>query len=276
MLNRGKRSFVLDLGKPAGRELLKKLVAKSDMVLDNFTPRVSARLGPALRATSQVEPRVDHAVEYRLRQHGPVGGVPQPGNDAGSDDGHYALLRISQRQAVEGRTIVPRFPGLLVGAVAHCWLRCIIGAKRAKGSGSTSACTRSARRSFPRPMLQLQADGSDWERIGNEHRTLAPYNVYPAGDDDAWIAISITNEEQWQQLVHVMGKAELLSDTRFRDMQTRLQNREALDELMAGWTRERDAGEMTALLQGGWRTGRAGAQQSGPAARRTSAQSPLL
>jgi formyl-CoA transferase len=249
MLNRGKRSFVLDLGKPAGRELLKKLVAKSDMVLDNFTPRVMRGWDLHYEQLRKLNPALIMLSNTGYGSTGPWAAFPSQGTTLEATMGitHYSGYRNDKPWKV-GQS----YPDFLA-----CWsglfaLLVALHHRRKTGEGQwiDLGMYQIGAALIPEPMLQLQADGSDWERIGNEHRTLAPYNVYPAGDDDAWIAISITNEEQWQQLVHVMGKAELLSDTRFRDMQTRLQNREALDELMAGWTRERDAGEMTALLQG--------------------------
>jgi len=185
MLNRGKRSFVLDLGKPAGRELLKKLVAKSDMVLDNFTPRVMRGWDLHYEQLRKVNPALIMLSNTGYGSTGPWSAFPSQGTTLEATMGitHYSGYRNDKPWKV-GQS----YPDFLA-----CWsglfaLLVALHHRRKTGEGQwiDLGMYQIGAALIPEPMLQLQADGSDWERIGNEHRTLAPYNLYPAGGDDAF------------------------------------------------------------------------------------------
>jgi formyl-CoA transferase len=99
------------------------------------------------------------------------------------------------------------------------------------------------------PMLQKQLDGSDRERIGNEHPEHVPSNLYPARGHDRWMAISVQSDAQWAALAKLIGSAQLAEDERYREERARRQRRAEIDSLIANWTRERDVMEMLGLLQ---------------------------
>ena len=86
-------------------------------------------------------------------------------------------------------------------------------------------------------------------RSGNSHYRHAPHGVYPCRGDDRWLAIAVTCEAQWRALCSVMAAPELVDDSRFRDEAARKANEGALNDIIAAWTKPRDAIETMNELQ---------------------------
>jgi crotonobetainyl-CoA:carnitine CoA-transferase CaiB-like acyl-CoA transferase len=98
-------------------------------------------------------------------------------------------------------------------------------------------------------ILDYQVTGRLPRRRGNRHPTYAPHGLYPCAGEDRWVAISVTNEQQWQSLCACIGRAEWLTDSRFADAVGRSQHQDALDEVIAGWTSGRDQMAVMRTLQ---------------------------
>jgi crotonobetainyl-CoA:carnitine CoA-transferase CaiB-like acyl-CoA transferase len=99
------------------------------------------------------------------------------------------------------------------------------------------------------PLLEHQLTGRDTERRHNRHRWMAPHAVYPCVGDDRWVAISVRDDREWQRLCLIMERPEWRCDPRFHDSLCRYEHQDELDELIANWTRERDAREIMERLQ---------------------------
>ncbi len=85
--------------------------------------------------------------------------------------------------------------------------------------------------------------------MGNRHPTMAPHGVYPCAGDDRWIAVAVGTDAEFAALCRVMGRPELADDERFVDVLSRLRNRDALDAIIADWTRRHDHLELMYRLQ---------------------------
>jgi benzylsuccinate CoA-transferase BbsF subunit len=86
-------------------------------------------------------------------------------------------------------------------------------------------------------------------RVGNHDPNYAPHGVYPAAGDDRWIAIACRTDDHWRALCAALGHPEVADDSRFNTFARRDQNRDALDRLIAEWTRGRDRFEIERALQ---------------------------
>ena len=249
VLNRGKRSLVLDLAKPEGRELLKQILPKTDILLDNFTPRVMRGWNLHWEQVRTINPALIMLSNTGYGSTGPWAAYPSQGTTLEATMG---ITAYSGYRDDKPWKVGQSYPDFLACWTGLFMLLVALRHRRRTGEGQwiDLGMYQVGTALVPEPILQVQADGTDWERIGNEHRSLAPYNLYPASGTDAWIAISALNEEQWRQLARVMERPDLLEDTRFSDMQARSRHREELDEIIRAWTRERDPAELTELLQG--------------------------
>jgi crotonobetainyl-CoA:carnitine CoA-transferase CaiB-like acyl-CoA transferase len=99
------------------------------------------------------------------------------------------------------------------------------------------------------PAILETQRGISRPRLGCGHLWKSPHNVFPCRGYDRWIAITVSSEEQWQQLKHAMEEPDWATDPRFDTAQRRWQNRHALGEYMSDWTRTQDDHELMDHLQ---------------------------
>ena len=97
--------------------------------------------------------------------------------------------------------------------------------------------------------MDYTMNGRVQQRVGNNDRAMAPHNVYPCKGDDAWVTIAVGTDEEWRALCGVIGDERLRRDERFADEASRWQNRDALDEIIGAWTRERMPLDIMQVLQ---------------------------
>lgn len=102
----------------------------------------------------------------------------------------------------------------------------------------------------PEALLQFQVDGTQPQRIGNEHDQFVPGNAYAARGEDRWLALTVESDAQWQALCTAMRRPELGADVRFATGEARRAHREQVDAVVAGWAREQDVFEAMRVLQG--------------------------
>jgi benzylsuccinate CoA-transferase BbsF subunit len=98
-------------------------------------------------------------------------------------------------------------------------------------------------------VVGYQISGDEPERMGNHSPWYAPHNAYPCAGDDRWVTIAVTNDEQWRGLAEAMGMPELADDLRFSSNEDRLQQRGALDRIIAPWVADKDMWDVTRRLQ---------------------------
>ncbi|MCH7484342.1 MAG: CoA transferase, partial [Chloroflexi bacterium] len=87
------------------------------------------------------------------------------------------------------------------------------------------------------------------QRIGNRSHWYAPQGCYPCTGEDNWLVVTVRDDDEWRALCEATGHPEWASDERFADLASRRENHDALDELIAGWTREQDQYEAMHRLQ---------------------------
>ena len=85
--------------------------------------------------------------------------------------------------------------------------------------------------------------------MGNRHAVYAPHGAYRCRGDDSWVTIAVGSNRQWHDLCDVMGSPDLADDPRFAGILARRRNHDPLDEIISGWTRDRDPHEVMNALQ---------------------------
>ncbi|OGA04621.1 MAG: hypothetical protein A3H35_13440 [Betaproteobacteria bacterium RIFCSPLOWO2_02_FULL_62_17] len=248
VLNRGKESLVLDMGQPQGREVFRQLVQKSDIVLENYTPRVMPKWGLHYEELKKLKPSLIMLSNTGYGSTGPWSAFPSQGTTMEATMGitHYTGYRGDKPWKV-GQS----YPDFLA-----CWsglgaLFAALTHRRRTGEGQwiDLGMYQIGAALVAEPMLQKQLDGSERERIGNEHPEHVPSNLYRARGDDRWVAITVENDAQWAALAGLMNQPRLSDDERFRHAEGRRRHRSEIDALVAKWTCERDVLEILALLQ---------------------------
>jgi crotonobetainyl-CoA:carnitine CoA-transferase CaiB-like acyl-CoA transferase len=234
-LNLNKRSFQVDLTQPDGVALVQRLVDWADVVVDNFRPGVMARFG--LDAASLLERRPDLLVVSSSANgstgpdalaaglasiFGATGGLSE---QTGYRDGPPTEIGESTDYRSANAMAVAILAGLLHRA------------RTGEGQHIDVASREVVVASSPDAVLAHQL-GVPWEaRVGNDHRELCPHDVYPAVDDDDWVAIAVGDETEWAALCDVLGRAEWVLAHPSAD--ARRAARVEIDEAITTWTRAR-------------------------------------
>ena len=247
-VNRGKRSLVLNLAEERGREVFKKLVAVSDVIINNYTPRVLRGWGLGYDELVKIRPDVILLSNTGYGSSGPWSPFPVQGTVLENTMGITAYTGYRGDKPWKVGQSYPDFITCWTGLTA---LMAAVLHRKATGNGQwiDMGMYQIGVTLMPEPILALQANGETWERIGNEDRLHVPSNVYPAAGDDKWLALSVTDDEQWAAFARVIGRPELATDARYREEAQRRSRREEIDAIARAWVAERDAWAATRTLQ---------------------------
>src|SRR3954454_15877463 len=235
MLNANKRAVTLNLKSAQGKDLLKQMVAKADVLLENFAPGTMDGLGVGYDVLKEVNPRLVYAT-------GTGFGISGPDRDNLAMD--FTIQAASGIMSITGApdgppmkagpTLVDFMGGVhLYGAVITALLQRV-----STGQGQL---VEVAMQETVYPSLASSYDyyfrtGKEPPRAGNRQAGLAsaPYNTFQT--KDGWVAVHVVTEGHWQNLLRAMGREDLLDDARFSTNPARTNNMEATEALVTAWT----------------------------------------
>jgi crotonobetainyl-CoA:carnitine CoA-transferase CaiB-like acyl-CoA transferase len=235
MLNANKRAVTLNLKSPAGKDLLKKMVTRADVLLENFSPGTLDGLGVGYDVLKQVNPRLVYAT-------GTGFGITGPDRDNLAMD--FTIQAASGIMSVTGDpdgppmkagpTLVDFMGGIhLYAAVMTALLQ-----RTATGEGQL---VEVAMQEAVYPTLASSYDyhlrtGKIPPRAGNRQAGLgsAPYNAFQT--QDGWVAIHVVTEGHWTNLLTAMGRDDLKDDPRFTTNAARTANMEDTEAVVSAWT----------------------------------------
>ena len=245
-INMNKLSVTLNLEKPEGVELVKRLVAVSDVVFDNMRPGTMNNLGLGYEELQRINPSI---IMLSSSARGATGPESQY---AGYATVHHAVGGAAQITGYPDGPPSTTFGDVdLVNATAAAFA--VIAAlhhREATGEGQFidySQC-EGVSSLIGEVLLDFEMNGRSQGRRGNGDELMAPHNVYPAWGVDRWLAIAVETDEEFAALTRTMGQPELASDPRFAEVAARKQNEAELDSIIAAWTRLRDRDFIVNLL----------------------------
>jgi len=248
VVNRGKRSFVINLAEPEGREVFKKLVAKSDIIINNFTPRVLPGWGLDYEHLAEIRPDIILLSNCGYGATGPWAPFPVQGTVLENTMGITAYTGYRGDKPWKVGQSYPDF--------ITCWtaltslLAAVIERKRTgRGQAIDLSMYQVGVSLVPEAILHHQAYGTELDRIGNEDRVDVPGNLYPAKGDDRWVALSVTSDEAFAGFARVIGRPELAHDARFATVAARQAHRDELNALAAEWAAGQDRWDAALALQ---------------------------
>jgi crotonobetainyl-CoA:carnitine CoA-transferase CaiB-like acyl-CoA transferase len=247
--NRNKRSVTLDLDHPEARDLVLKLAAISDVVVENYSPRVMANWGLTYERLKRVKPDLIMESISAMGQTGPwkdyIGFAPTFHALSGLiDNMSHGLSEPVCPGHAYGDTIIGLYGALAILAALEHRDRTGQG-EYIDLSGYEALCT------FLGPALLKAAQESEsidtvparWDSI-----PTVPYGCYPCEGDDRWCAIAIFTDGEWMAFCNVVERPELRDD-RFSTLAKRRKHQSELDRLIGLWTITRPAEDVVDLLQ---------------------------
>ena len=243
-VNRNKRGITLDLAKPRGNALLKRLVAESDVLVENYSAGVLPKLGLSYEVLREVNPRLVMISMPAFGTTGPWRGYRAYGSTVEQASGIPHLSGRPEWKPTMVHVAYGDATGGLNGAAA---LVTALRHRQRTGEGQYLDLSQ-AECLFPlgvHGILSQSATGSPPERLGNRSATHAPHGVFPCAGDDEWIVIQVLDEERWSSLQSLVGDG--LGS--FGGIEDRLRRVEALEEALSAWTRSHEPGTLMTLLQ---------------------------
>ena len=251
-LANSKRSVALNLSTEAGRDIFLDLVGVSDIVLENYSPRVMGNFDLEWDVLSARNPRLIYVSMPAFGKSGPWRDRISygPGIDAMSGLSWLTGYR-DGAPLKPGNFYCDQNAGLHAAMATVAALR----ARDRDGVGQTVelAMLEGELNLIGEAMVGQQLSGREPTRIGNEHPSFAPHGVYPSkpqpDDDDAWIAIACRDDSEWQALLSVWCNECVRANSSFATGLRRWRHRAELDRLLADWTRQHDALDLAERLQ---------------------------
>ncbi|HWM78754.1 MAG TPA: CoA transferase [Methylomirabilota bacterium] len=228
-VNRNKKSLTLNMKAPDGQAILRRLVAKADVVLENFRPGTMERLGFGFDALRKLNPRLIYCAISGFGESGPE--ASRPGYDliVQGESGVMDLTGFADGPPVKvGNSVADLVSGM---AAAHgVTLALLSRARTGKGQKVEIGML-----DVMASLLTYQA-GLYWNgggrpaRRGNQHPSIVPYEVFQA--QDAYMTLGVANNSLFERMCRAIGREELAKDPRFDSEANRVTNREALVPLL--------------------------------------------
>jgi CoA:oxalate CoA-transferase len=248
MLNSKKRFITLNLKSEAGRDLLRDLSVKADVVVENFAPGVMDRLGVGPQALLKRNPRLVYGAGSGFGWTGPYREYPAMDLTVQAMSGVMSITGEADGPPMKaGPALCDFFGGVhLYGAIVTALFE---RERTGEGRFVEVAMLDAVYPSLSSALgLWYGTQGAAPARTGNRHSGLAeaPYNVYPT--NDGWLALICVTDQHWQSLTTAMERVDLQSDDRLGSLKGRVANMDEVDALVSAWTRRFGKEELFALL----------------------------
>lgn len=245
--SRNKKSITCDLRRAEGQEIIRRLVAVSDVLVENFQPGTLERWNLGYEQLSRVNRGLIMARISAYGQTGPLASKPGFGRIAHAFSGLTYLAGYPDRPPVLPGT--PSIADYLSGALAAFGVLVAKAYRDRTGEGQVvdTALYESVFRILEDVAVVYDKFGLVRERQGPDHENSVPHNHYPTRDGK-WIAIACTNDRMFQRLARAMGRPELGDDPRYATVDERLRRRHEVDAMVAAWTASLDQAAALAIL----------------------------
>ena len=249
MANRNKRVVSLALDTEQGRELALELIARADLALENFRPRVLENLRLTHDHMRAVNPRITLVSFSGFGAGGPYSNYRANGGSTEGNAGWDMLLGYpGENPQLLGTMQADPICGAQMALVALAALY-----RRAQdGRGGLhidGSMFEAAAGYIEEHALLASAGDRPVARNGNRHPDQAPHECFPCRGDDEWIAIAAPDDATWSALLEVAGEDAQLDRPKWRSAAGRLADVDALEAVLAEWTRNWDAQTLQSRLQ---------------------------
>ena len=245
-LNTGKKSCTLNLDAERGREILRGLVGRADILIEDAGPGVMDERGLGYNELSAVNPGLIYVSLSPFGSDGPYAGYQATQLTLYALGGYMYLTGDPDREPLQGPGPQPAY---LAGAHALAGTMIALWARESGAGGQYVEVSEleSIAVAHQWTTTRYHFAGMIQKRYGNRYELGHPNTLYACSD--GFITISAASEKQAESLFLLMGQPELMEDDRFRNGIVRRINADALDEVIAPWFAERTRDEVVQLCQ---------------------------
>ena len=247
-LNRSKKAVTLNFAVPEAKEVFRRLVAVSDVVVENFSPRVMGNFGFGYDALKGIRSDIIMVSLPGFGSTGPMRNRTAFGPGIEAVTGLGDLTGFPDGPPLKPGNFVTDYSAGMMAAFA---VMLALHYRRRTGTGQhiELAMREGALQFIGEQFMDYAMNRREQTRMGNRHPSKAPHNVYPCKGEDEWIAIAVGSDQEWERLCGVMGRPAWAQDARYRTVLGRLQHEDELEQRLAGWTREHDHFALMRTLQ---------------------------
>ena len=247
VFNRNKRSLTLNLRAEAGKALLRDLLGKADVLVENYVPGTLEKMGFDWDTLRALNPRLIVTRISGFGQTGPLSREPCFDVIAQTMSGLMDITgEADGKPTMAGTYVVDYSTGLYatIGTLGALQARQRTGAGQVVDVALLDSALSMLMTAIPEQLLL----GRTMTRRGNRDRYGAPANTFPTLDGE-WVHLASAGEPMFRALASTLGRPELADDPRFCDNDARMTNVEALEEIIAAWTRTLTAAQLLDALQ---------------------------
>ncbi|HJV44177.1 MAG TPA: CaiB/BaiF CoA-transferase family protein [Bacillota bacterium] len=243
--NRNKRAMTLNLKSEEGKEIFKKLVLQSDVVVQNFKTGTLSKLGIGYEVMREINPRIILASITGFGQNGPY--KNEPGYD-------YIIQAMAGLMSITGEAssgpmkVGVAIADVLTGLYTTIGILAALHERKVSGMGQEIDISL-----FDSQISALVNVASNYlisgeipQQLGNQHPNIVPYQVFPTEDQNMVVAVG--NDFQFKKFASVLGMQELVEDERFANNPKRVEHREELVELICVRMKQKPSKEWRRLL----------------------------
>ncbi len=246
--NCNKYGITLNLNLPQGQEVFKRLAARADVVVENFTPKATKKWGLTYSDLVKVRPDI---IMISLTAHG------QTGPYAMHPGAGFSMMGLT---GIGNLTGWPDQTPNLIGMAWNDWIGPHFGAmaviaalrerqRTGRGQYIDVSQYECGVYSLGPAMMDWAANRHLWERQGDRSPVAAPHSVYRCRGRERWVAIAVTNDRHWDAFCRALDGVDWTSDPRFATMRGRLKHVDELDRLVETWTSQLAPEQVMARLQ---------------------------
>lgn len=244
-VNRNKMGLVMDLSQPEGQARLRALLRDADVLVENFKPGTLEKWGLGYEQLSSEFPALVHCRISGFGGDGPLGGLP--GYDACAQ-ALCGLMSVNGHADGEATRVGLPVVDMVTGLNAALAVMMALNERRSSGQGqfldiSLFDCAISLLHPHAANFFM---GGQVPQRTGNAHPNIAPYETFPTGSGDIFLAVG--NSRQFQTLCSELGRPELAQDPRYLENRDRLNHRQALREDLVAMLQPHQADTLAATL----------------------------
>jgi crotonobetainyl-CoA:carnitine CoA-transferase CaiB-like acyl-CoA transferase len=250
-INPGKYGVTLNMSLPQGRDLFKRFIAKASVVCENYSPGQMDRWELGYDVLRQINPELIYLQISGMGKSGIYNDYLSVGPTAQALSGltHMSGLPEPMQPAGWGYSYLDHSTGYY-GAM-HVLMALVNRRKTGRGCYIDLSQAETGLMVSGTATLEAQLTGKPTQRYGNRMPAAdwAPHGAYPCQGTDEWITIAVQTDEQWQAVVAVMGSPDWAGEGRFQTAAGRKANEDALDALMAEFTKNEERYELMGRLQ---------------------------
>ena len=247
IVNRNKKSLAIDLRSEGGRAVLHELIAKADVLVENFRPGTMEQMGLGWDAVHAINPRLVMARISGFGQDGPLATKQCFDGVAQAMSGLMDLTGFPDGPP----TMIGSFMcDYTTGMYAAMGILAALNARHASGKGQMVdvSLLESAASMLMTAIPQQKLFGTTMTRVGSRDRFVAPSNTFATGDGRHVLIVG-GDDNMFPRVTRAMKRPELVQDPRFATMASRLEHRDAVEGIVADWMMANDADTIVARME---------------------------